>query len=153
MNGAAIQRFRAVGQVDLHAPVQQAGVQQIKVAAVGLDIGHHAAQHSLGQFLRVVDVLHVALVHAEHAEAGVQLGIGVLGFDLVAGAADALFADLADILVARLVGLAGFIALFGKLHHNEFSVSAVLGVELHHRVGGSGRAGEEVEDEGVIKTI
>ena len=151
VNGAAIQRFRAVGQVDLHVPVQQAGVQQVKVAAVRLDVGHHAAQHGLSQLLRVViDVLHVALVHAEHTEAGVQLGIGVLGFDLVTGAADALLADFADGLVAHFIGFTCFIALFGKLHHDKLAVSAVLGVELHDGVSGCGRAGEKVKNYGIV---
>ncbi|MEF2800086.1 MAG: hypothetical protein U0N50_08540 [Christensenellales bacterium] len=59
---------------------------------------------------------------------------------------NALFADLADIFVACFVGFACFIALFWKLHHDEFAVSAVLSVELHNGVGGGGRAREEVED-------
>ena len=67
-------------------------------------------------------------------------------FNLIPGAADALFADFADVLVACFVGFACFVALFGELHHDEFAVPAVLGVELHDSVGGGSRAREEVED-------
>ena len=74
----------------------------------------------------------------------------MLGFDFIARAADALFADFADVFVARLVRFGFFIAGFGQLHHNEFAVTAVLGVQLHDSVGGGGRAGEEVEDNSII---
>lgn len=33
----------------------------------------------------------------------------------------------------------------GQLHHNEAAVATVLRVEAHHRVGGGGGAGEEVQ--------
>ena len=72
--------------------------------------------------------------------------MGAFGFDFLACAADALFADFADVLVARFIGFAGFVAGFGEAEHDEFTVSAVFGVELHHGVGGGGRTGEEVED-------
>ena len=77
-------------------------------------------------------------------------GHGTFGFDFLACAADALFADFADILVARFIGFAGFVAGFGKLHHDEFAASAVLGVELHHGVGGGGGTGEKIEDDGIF---
>ena len=74
----------------------------------------------------------------------------MLSLDFIARAADALFADFADVFVARLVRFGFFIAGFGQLHHNEFAVTAVLGVQLHDSVGGGGRAGEEVEDDEVF---
>lgn len=82
----------------------------------------------------------------EDAETDVEVlrGHGAFGFDFLACAADALFADFADVLVARFIGFAGFVAGFGKLHHDEFAVSTVLGVELHHGVGCGSGAGEEV---------
>ena len=66
--------------------------------------------------------------------------------DLFTGTANALLADFADVLVACFVGFACFIALFGDLHHDEFAVSAVLGIELHDSVGGGSGAGEKVKN-------
>ena len=68
------------------------------------------------------------------------------GLDLVPGATNALFADFADVLVACFIGFAGFIALFRQLHHDEFAVPTVLGVQLHDCVSGGGGAREEVEN-------
>ena len=129
MDRAAVHGGCDVGQVDRHAAVQQAGVQQVKVGAVGLDVADGFAQHGLGEFLGfIVDIPHIGGINAEHAETDVEVGIGMLGFDFVARAADALFADFADVFVARLVRFGFFIAGFGQLHHNEFAVTAVLGV-------------------------
>ena len=145
VDGAAVDHLAGVGQVDLHPPAQQAGVEQVQVGAVLLDVGHHAADGLLGVFLRVVvDILHVALVHPEDAEANVQVSVRVLGLDLVPRSADALFADLTDIFISSLEGLGLFITRFRQLHHDEFAAPAVLGVELHDRVGSGGRAGEEI---------
>ena len=63
---------------------------------------------------------------------------------------DALLADFADIRIACFIRLALFIADFRQLHHDEFAFAAILGVQLHHGVGGGGRAGEEVEDNGIF---
>lgn len=95
----------------------------------------------------VIDVLHIALVHAEHTEAGVQLRVRMLGLDFVARAANALLADLTDVLVPGFVGFAGLVTLFGKLHHDKLAMSAVLGVQLHDGMGSGGRAGEEIEND------
>lgn len=67
--------------------------------------------------------------------------------NLFPGPSDALLADFADILVSSLVSLALFVAQFGKLHQNKAPVAAVLGVELHHRMGSGGGAGEEVKND------
>ena len=74
----------------------------------------------------------------------------VFFLNFFACAADALLADFADVLVARFVGFACFIALFGKLHHDKLAVSPVLSIELHHSVSSGGRAGEEIEDDRII---
>ena len=71
---------------------------------------------------------------------------GAFGFDFLACAADALFADFTDVFVTGFIGFAGFVAFFGQLHHDEFAVSAVLGIQLHHSMGGGSRAREEVEN-------
>ena len=73
--------------------------------------------------------------------------IGVFCFDFFACAANAFFADFGDGFVACFVGFAFFVADFGQLHHDEFALAAVFGVELHNGVGGGGGAGEEVEDD------
>ena len=56
---------------------------------------------------------------------------------LFTGAANTLFADFADIFIARLVRLALFVALFGELHHDKFTIAAVFCIELHNRVRSS----------------
>ena len=100
VDGAAVNNLAGVGQVNLHAPVQQAGVEQIQVGAILLDVGHHATDGLLGVFLRVVvHIPHVALIHPEDPETGVQRGIQVLGPDFVPRPADAFLADLADIFI------------------------------------------------------
>ena len=77
-------------------------------------------------------------------------GHGAFGLDLIPGAANALLADFTDGLVTCFIGFACFIAFFGKLYHNEFTVSAILSVELHDGMGGGGGAREEIEDNRVI---
>ena len=72
------------------------------------------------------------------------------GHYAVTGTADAFFADFANIFVTRFIGFAGFVTLFRKLNHDEPTVSAVLGVELHDGVGGGGGTREEIEDDGVF---
>ena len=94
----------------------------------------------------VVHIGHVGVVQLEHTEAAVKGLAGVVGGDFLCGLADALFADFANVLVSRLVCLALFVTGFGQLHHNEFAMPSVLGVQLHHGVGGSSGAGEEVEN-------
>ena len=99
----------------------------------------------------IVDVFHIALIHTEHAEADVQI-LGsqrVFFFDFLTGAADALFADFANVFVTCFEGFTVFVAGFGELYHDELAVPAVLGVELHDRVGSGGGAGEEVENDRV----
>ena len=99
VNGAAVHRLRGVGQMDLHAPVQQASVEQVKVGAVIFDVADQFAQHGLGVLLGVVPhILHVALVHPEDPEASVQIlrSQRVFRLDLIARTADTLLADLAD---------------------------------------------------------
>ena len=67
--------------------------------------------------------------------------------------ADTLLADFADVLVACLVGFALFVRLFGQLHHNKFTVSPVLGVQFHYSMGGSGRTGEKIKNNGIFSSI
>ena len=112
---------------------------------------------------RVINVLHVGGIQLEHAETDVEFGVwrvksGVVICQLLfqnffSCSSDSLFSDFADGLVARFVGFACFIALFGKLYHDEFAVSAVFGIDLHNCVSGGGGAGEEVEDDTVFRTI
>ena len=149
MDGAAVDFLGFVRQGQRQPPVDQAAEQQVEVGTVILDVGFQPREHPLIVVVRrIVDVFHVGIVQLENAETDVEVlrGHGTFGLDLVSGAADALLADFTDGLVARFVGFACFIAFFGKLHHNELAVSAVLGVELHDCMGGGGGAGEEVED-------
>ena len=92
----------------------------------------------------VVDLFHVALVHPEDAEADVQVSVRVLGLDLVPGPADALFADLADVLITGFERLGFFITRFRKLNHDKLALPTVLGVELHDSVGSGGGTREEI---------
>lgn len=46
-----------------------------------------------------------------------------------------------------LCRLRSFVTGFGKLHHDEFAVSAVLSVELHDSVGGGSGTGEEIKND------
>ena len=70
--------------------------------------------------------------------------------DFLSGPSDSLFADLTDIFIPSLMRLALFSAQFGKLHQNKAPVAAILGVELHHCMGSSGRAREEVENDVIV---
>ena len=147
MDGAAVQVGAGVGQVDFHAPVQQAGVEQIQIGAVVLDVGHQVEHGLLIQLLRlVVHILHVAAVHPEDTETNVQIlcAQGVILFDFVTRPADAFLADLADIFVAGLECLGLLVTGSRQLYHDKLAVAAVLGVELHHRMGGGGGAREKV---------
>ena len=107
---------------------------------------------------RGIPCFQVGRVQFEHAETHVgRRRFGFADFQLTvspfrfvqnfrSGAADALFADFADIPKARLVRLAFFVADFGKLYHNKLTVAAVLRVELHNRVGSRCATGKEVKD-------
>ena len=128
--------------------------EQVLVCAVGLDVV--LKQVSLVEVRwGVIYVLHVRRVELQHAEAGIKVLGGQRAFllDLLASTADALLADLADVLVASLVGLALLVRLFWQLHHDELSLATILCIELHHGMGSSGGAGEEVEDDGIIFII
>ena len=70
--------------------------------------------------------------------------------DLLSGPADALLADLGNGAIARFGGFALGVAGLRQLHHNELPVAAIFGIELHHRMGCSGRTGEEVERNKVL---
>ena len=70
--------------------------------------------------------------------------MGLFLDNFLPGSANALFADLADVLVACFIGFTLFVTFLRPLYHDEFTVAAVLGVELHHGMGGCGRSGEEV---------
>ena len=105
---------------------------------------------------RVINVLHVGGIQLENAETDVEFGVwrvksGVVICQLLfqnffSCSSDSLFSDFADIFVARFVGFALFVTGFGKLHHDEFAVSTILGVELHDGMGGGSGTREEVED-------
>ena len=149
VDGAAAQLLGLVRQGQGQPPVNQATKQQVEVGTVILDVGFQTSEHPLIVVIRrIVDVFHVGVVQLENAETDVEVlrGHGAFRLDLIPSAADALLADSADGFVACFVGFACFIALFGKLHHDEFAVSAVLGVELHDGMGSGGGAREEVED-------
>ena len=66
--------------------------------------------------------------------------------DFLSGPADALLADLGNGAIARFGGFAFGVARFRQLHHDELPIAAIFCIELHHRMGCSGRTGEEVED-------
>ena len=143
-----------MGQADLHTPIQQAGVQQVQICAVLLDVADHLAHFGLLHFLRVVvHILHVALVHPENAEAYIHFLVRMFGLNFIPRPPDALFADLTDILVSRLIGLTLFITGFRQLHHDKLAVPAVLSIELHHRMGCGGRARKEVQNNRILPTI
>ena len=72
------------------------------------------------------------------------------GLDFFTRPADALLADFADIIVARLSRFRAFGAGLRELYHDELAIAAVLGVELHNGVGGRGRAGEEIQRKRVL---
>src|SRR5699024_8420215 len=96
----------------------------------------------------IVDVLHVAVVQLEDAEANVEVlgGQWVFFLDFIPSAADTLLADFTDGFVACFVGFALFIARLRKLHHNEFSMAAILSVELHDSVCCGGGSGKKVHN-------
>ena len=64
--------------------------------------------------------------------------------------ADALLPDFGDSPVAGLVDLGVRVGLLRHLHQEELAVPAVHPVQVQHRMGGGGGAGEEVEDDVVI---
>ena len=67
--------------------------------------------------------------------------------DFLCRAADALFADFADVLVSGLVGFTLFVRFFRQLHHDKFTVASILSIQLHDSMSGGGGAREEVEDD------
>ena len=143
MDGAAVDLLGRIRQGQRQTPVDQAAEQQVEIGAVILDVGFQTGKHILIVIIRrIVDILHVGVVQLENAETDVEVlrGHGAFRLDLIPTTADALLANFADVLVACFVGFACFIALFRELHHDEFAVSAVLGVELHDGMGGGGRA-------------
>ena len=137
------------GAGQLHAQVEHYLEQQVFRCAVGLDVvrsdGQQILRHGGGV---IVHVLHVGGIQTEDAETDVQTlsSQTSLVLDLAPGATDALFADFADVEIARLVGFAGFVCFFRQLYHDELAVPAVFGVELHNSVGRGGRAGKEIKN-------
>lgn len=69
-----------------------------------------------------------------------------ISYYLLPCAAYALLANLTDVGISGLTRLALFIHNFGELHHNEFTMSSVLGIELHNGVCCCSTAAEEVEN-------
>ena len=153
MDGTAVNLFAGVGQRQGQPPVQQAAEQKVQVGAVFFDVGDHIHKVLLVVLVRgIVNIFHVAVVQLEDAETNIQVLGGQRAFflDFLPSTADALLADFADILVACFMGFAFFIAGFRQLYHNEFAVAAILGVELHDRVGGGGGAGEEIHNDRIF---
>lgn len=149
VDGTAVDLLGLVGQGQRQTPIDQAAKQQVEVGAVIFDIGFQPREHPLIVVIRrIVDILHVAIVQLENAETDVEVlrGHGAFRLDLIPSAADALLAYFADVFVARLVGFACFVTWLGKLYHDEFAMSAVLGVELHDSVSGGSGTREKVED-------
>ena len=64
--------------------------------------------------------------------------------NLLTGTADALLTNLANVFVASLVSLTVLVSLFRKLNQNEFTMTTVLGIQLHDSMGSGGGAGEEI---------
>ena len=97
VDGAAAQLLGLVRQGQRQPPVNQAAEQQVEVGTVILDVGFQRREHPLIVIIRrIVDVLHVGIVQLENAEADIEVlrGHGAFGFDLIPGAADALFCKL-----------------------------------------------------------
>ena len=154
-----VQLLHRIGQRDTQ--FEHHFIYHIQVGALGLDPAHHLV-HPLHQFVCAsirnrggVPELHIRSVQLEHLEADVKgsllsihTELAVLRFgQLLSGAADSLFANLTDVFIAGLVSLTLFVADFGQLHQNKPAVAAVLGIELHHGMGGGCRAGKEVKDD------
>ncbi len=62
------------------------------------------------------------------------------------GTADTLFSYFGNGFVTGFESLCFFIARFGELYHDEFTVAVVFRVLLHDGVGGCGGAGEKIDD-------
>ena len=78
MYGTAFDLFRSIGHGQRQSPVDQAAEQQIKVGAVFFDIGDHVHKIALVIVVRrIVDILHVAVIQLEDAEAGVEGELGI----------------------------------------------------------------------------
>ena len=71
-------------------------------------------------------------------------------FDFLAGTADTLLADFADVLIACLESFALLIGLLWKLHHDKLAVATIFGVKLHNGMGCGGGATKEIEDKSVL---
>ena len=151
VDGAALDLLGGVGHGQGQAPLQQTAKQQVQVGAVGLDVAHQLVEHTLVVLPGgIVHVSHVSVVQLEHPETAVKGLSGVICSDFLGSAADALFANLADIFVSRVVCFAFFTAYLGQLYHDKAAAAAVFCVELHDGMGGGGTAAEKVEDN-VIK--
>ena len=121
VDSAAVDFLGLVRQGKRQTLVNQAAEQQAEVGAVILDVGFKACERSLIVVIRyIVDVLQVGISQLENAEtdAGVLLGHGAFGLDLIPGIADSslpieFFGDIpvlalrhtgAQYLTDRLVG-------------------------------------------------
>ena len=145
--------FLADGQGQLHAPVQQHLKKQVFRRTTGLDIIRGQIQQILLQGVRRIEhIRHIGGIHLEHAETHIPVPafMAIAFQDFLSGPADALLADLGNGAIARFGGFACSTAGFRQLHHNETPIAAVLGIELHHRMGCSGRTGEEIEAKAII---
>ena len=124
--------FHLNGTGQKHTQIQHHLEQQIFRGTVRFYVIHQR-EHILllGLLRRVVDVFHIAAIQTQAAETNIQISrsrqTGIL-FDFLACTTNTLLADFADVLVACLVGFALFVRLFGQLHHDKFTVSAILSV-------------------------
>lgn len=139
MDGAAVDLLGLVGQGQRQPPFDQAAEQQVEIGAVILDVGFQLMEKVLIVITgRVINVLHVGGIQLENAETDVEFGVwrvksGVVICQLLfqnffSCSSDSLFSDFADVFVARFVGFGFFVALLRELYHDEFAMSAVLGV-------------------------
>ena len=101
MDGAAVDLLGPIWHRQRQAPIQQATEQQVEVGAVFFDVGDHIHEATLVIIVRrIINILHVTVIQLKNAEANVEVlgGQRVFFLDFLTGAADALFADFADVL-------------------------------------------------------
>ena len=103
---------------------------------------------------KLLPLSEIGLVEFEDAETTVlvfaifKVELAFFGFvQLFYDPPDAFFANIRYRLIARLEGFAVLCAGLWELNADKLAVAVVLFVEVEHGVGGSGGAGEEVEDD------
>lgn len=136
------------GQRELEAPFEHHLEDDIHIGAIGLD---HVEEELTG-----LGLLNAGLIELEHTEADVgkllgslaklELTVGFLelGFDFVACAADAFFADVAESCVAIFEGFTALFELFRELNKNPLTTNAIFNMATESRFGSRAGPGKEV---------